>query len=75
MPLCMQARLDLTSYAKERVGIADFAANNMTFISPANETYPHGVCNYSEIPRFLSGRWLCSEYMCSQHIHCVGCTY
>lgn len=49
-----KARLDLTSYAKERVGIADFAANNMTFISPANETYPHGVCNYSEIPRFLS---------------------
>ena len=51
----MQARRDFTSYSNDRIILADFGNSNMTFISPQNATHPHGSCNYSAVPDFLSG--------------------
>lgn len=46
--------MDLSSYEDDKIIISDYANGNLTFISPANATYPHGVCNTSQIPDFLN---------------------
>ncbi|KAK9815002.1 hypothetical protein WJX73_004562 [Symbiochloris irregularis] len=49
-----KARMDFTSTEANRIILTDYNTNELTFIRPANATYPHGMCNGSEIPDFLT---------------------